>query len=495
VNDPVIRLEFPIAYEGDMFYNIPCDTNGFLLLRNISVSKSGEYTWEMTLYNTFFVKQKTNTISIDATLRFAKWIYDDSEVFLIFYAPTKKNKRLNNTQIIQYNIQKNTIKSLYANIDDKGKIEHFVKTTENKVYFSLQKEKNKIGLFYADFQSDNVYKIQTESIIESEVSFEALLWDKVLKKVFFVINSFESRTKHSLNVYVLGQHNQISKLIRIEEKGGKKFNNAKIAFNRNHQLMLLGTYDIYQGNSISSKRYFENNTTGFYSIVLQELMVQPKINYYNFLDFKNTAGNIKSMDIQKKKQKKGKKELSLEYNVLLHDIEIVNGRIYFVAEAYYAKYHNETSFYYDYYNRSQPIEITVFDGYNFFNAFIGCFNENGKLLWDNSFEIFNILTFEKEKRIISHKTENSIVFAYNNNRRIVHKVFDNSGKTIEGIKKVKIETLYPNDRVMDDEDSGMRHWYDNYFLVYGRELILNNNESGDSRRYVYYLNMMGFGEP
>ncbi len=493
-NDPIIRIELPIKYEGDRFYNVPCDTAGFLLLRNVDKIETGEFIWQIDRYNRFFKIVSSQRFTVNASLGFKKWIYKEGVAHFLFYSPRIKQSKDNNTQVVRYDIVNNKVESIFAKVAAGGEINHLVEGVNKRVYFSMQIEKKQRSeLYYADFQNLNLYNIPFSSIPNKAMMFEYMLWDKTSNRLFFALNIFQSREVQQLSIYSLNHSNNIAKLIDIKGNNGKKFNDARMIFSQDHKLLIIGTYDLFNGQKISKEKYFHDYTTGFYSIALHSLNQPPKINYYNFLEFENVVGNLKSEEFQKKKKKKKEDlETSLEYNVLLHDLKIIDGQIYLVAEAYYAKYHTETSFYYDYYNRSMPITTTIFDGYQFFNTFIGSFNQNGKKLWDNSFEIFNILTFEKEKRIISYKHNNSLVFAYNYEGKIAHKIFNKEGKIISGVKKINLGLLDEADHIMDAADSGLRYWFGNHFIAYGREVIVNNENSTNARRYVYYLNMLGF---
>ncbi len=491
--DPVMRLELPIEYEGDRFYNIPCDTAGFLLVYNPQTTNTGEYLWKIEQYDPYFQAQDSAFVAVNINLSLSKWLYQDGYVYLLFYAPKKQKGLTNNMQIIRYELSTKKSQVLYAKLPYEGKIEHLA-GNGNEMFFGLQKNNHKTALFYADFSQNNVYQINTDNTGEENTEIESMVWDPVSGRLFLIYNIYHDKSAQYLRLYSIPHNKVLSKMLDLHAGEHKKLNDAKMAFSKEHKLMVFGTFDIYTSKTISKADYYNNNTTGFYSMAIHSLSKQPTIHYYNFLEFKNVSGNSKSTSFFKKKKKLQKqKEVSLEYNVLLHDLRFIDDRIYFVAEAYYAQYHNETTFYYDYYNRSRPITTMVFDGYNFFNAFIGCFDHEGIMLWDNSFEIYNILTMEKEKRIVSFKKNDAVVFAYNYHREIVSKVFDTEGKTLSGVRKIKLATRLEDDKVMDESESGLHYWYENYFLAYGRQLIVNNNLP-DSRRYVYYVNLLAFGK-
>jgi hypothetical protein len=221
------------------------------------------------------------------------------------------------------------------------------------------------------------------------------------------------------------------------------------------------------------------------------------LRHQNFLDLENMTGYLKSKEYQMAKKKAEKKEgddidkYSVTYDMLLHDIIERDSLFYFVGEAFFEHYHTVTNTYYDYYGRAVPVSYSVFDGYRYFNAFISCYDEYGNKLWDNGMEIFNILTFNLNKRVSVYFTGEETVLAYNREGKISAKII-NGPKTVEGVNHFPLETSYYNDRVMEDTKSTMVHWYDNYFLAYGFQTIRNNAIANKSKRTVFYMNKVAF---
>lgn len=65
-------------------------------------------------------------------------------------------------------------------------------------------------------------------------------------------------------------------------------------------------------------------------------------------------------------------------------------------------------------------------------------------------------------------------------------------KTVESIAHTAIETLNPRDRVSNDENSIIEHWYNNYFIVYGYQQVKNNYVTSRNNKYVFYINKMAY---
>ena len=196
--------------------------------------------------------------------------------------------------------------------------------------------------------------------------------------------------------------NNINSII-ITPQENKKLNSGKLITINQTERLIIGTYDYVKGSSIDKKNYFNNASTGFFSIKINN-DTQQGSQYFSFLELENMTGYLKSKEYQQAQKKasksdEGSDKYSPEFDLLLHDIVQKDSLYYFIGEAFYEEYHTVTSTYYDYYGRPMPVSYEVFDGYKYFNAFISCFDRNGNKLWDNGMEIFNILTFDLTNRV------------------------------------------------------------------------------------------------
>jgi len=259
--------------------------------------------------------------------------------------------------------------------------------------------------------------------------------------------------------------------------------------------LLIGTYDVVKGSSIDKKNYFDSESSGFYSIKIKDNR-QADSYYYNFLDLENMTGYLKSNEYHQARKKASKKdnskeELSVGFDLLIHDIVQKDSLYYFVAEAYYEEYHTVTSTYYDYYGHPVPVSYSVFDGFRYFNAFISCIDKDGIKIWDNGMEIFNILTYDLKKRVNVYLSDEDILMAYNREGKIAAKII-NGTDVIEGMEYFPLESTYTKDKIMEDTKSSMEYWYDNYFLAYGFQTIRNNSLVNRSKRVVFYINKVAF---
>jgi hypothetical protein len=83
-----------------------------------------------------------------------------------------------------------------------------------------------------------------------------------------------------------------------------------------------------------------------------------------------------------------------------------------------------------------------------------------------------------------------VTVAYINNGRVYSKVFDGS-LDIDSDESI-IATNDGKDRVDRDENNFIKQWYNEYFLIYGYQKILNRSLSKQNERTIFYLNKIAY---
>jgi hypothetical protein len=149
--------------------------------------------------------------------------------------------------------------------------------------------------------------------------------------------------------------------------------------------------------------------------------------------------------------------------------------------------------YYDFYGRPVTTTRTIFEGYRYTDAIVAAFDINGELLWDNSFMIKNILTYNLKERVKVLFDGEEIILLYSSGGKIASKVIRNN-EVVEGLDYTEIETFYRNDKVLEDYRSDIVYWYNNYFISYGYQKIKNRLQrpTNKRKRTVFYFNKIAF---
>ncbi len=262
--------------------------------------------------------------------------------------------------------------------------------------------------------------------------------------------------------------------------------NSSIMYGRttsltNKHQFIVGTY--------SHKR--SNFSRGIYIAQLDpSSQEKPKITYFNYGDLKNFFNYMKAKRAARVKERverrkvQGKK-VRLNYRLMVNDIIMDNGNFLMIGEAYYPKYGNV-----NYYGYNPGTSNQAFLGYKYTHAVIIAFDSDGKLVYDNSFEINDVLRFQLDQLVSINVQDNRVILLYTYENIIRSKIIQGD-EVLEGKAFNEIELAFESDIVGNNntEVGGLKKWYGDYFFAYGVQKLKNLRASGaEWNREVFYVN-------
>lgn len=221
------------------------------------------------------------------------------------------------------------------------------------------------------------------------------------------------------------------------------------------------------------------------------------LRYYNYGDLDNFFKYMKARREARVKQRierrkiKGKRT-RFNYRFLVHEIVPYKNQYVLLGEAFFPRYTSVDRSFNPFAYTGGGIPTTmmrdgrIFDGYYYTHAVVMGFDHQGRLLWDNSFEINDVKTFTLEQFVKLDVQGDRIALLYLFDNELRTKIIQDNdvieGKTLEGIK-----TKFAKDVVKKEETSMNRleYWYRDYFYAYGIQEIANA-ETG--KRRVFFVN-------
>lgn len=284
-------------------------------------------------------------------------------------------------------------------------------------------------------------------------------------------------------------------LISTEELDGEEelsLTDGRVVNSSEGGNLIAGTY--------SSKRRTSTSRGIFVADLLRD--EEEQINYYNYANLDNFFNYMKEKRKERVKKRiarkkiKGKK-LKFSYRLFVQDIIKQNDQNLLIGEAYFPTYSNRNYGYrftpyspyaYDPFMSTGPAQ--VFDGYKYTHAVIIAFDDNGNLLWDNSFEINDLKSFQLEEHVHLAFLENEIVMLYLFRQELKVKVIKGN-ELVEGKFTENIKLLYENDERKENEEDleGLKRWYGNNFYVHGVNRVKNLRDSNIKlNRKVFFIN-------
>jgi len=150
-----------------------------------------------------------------------------------------------------------------------------------------------------------------------------------------------------------------------------------------------------------------------------------------------------------------------------------------VGEAFYPHYtYNSRSAAFSNYSRymSNPFinnsNNMIFDGYQYTHAIVIGFDQKGKILWDNSFQINDVKSMTLEKYVKVQPGEDNITVHYMFENVLRTKIIKDSqlfeGKTSE---PVPVKSWRTRNKPEDMITSTLDNWYKDYFYTYGTQNV------------------------
>ncbi len=226
------------------------------------------------------------------------------------------------------------------------------------------------------------------------------------------------------------------------------------------------------------------------------------INYYNFGDLQNFFSYMKARREKRVKERierrkiKGKKT-RFNYRLMVQEVIPYGNQFVMLGEAFYPRYSYTStqgnsfgisSFYGNPLMRGDRI----FDGYQYTHAVVIGFDANGKLTWDNSFEINDVKTFELQQYVKIAPSKNQISLLYFHDNLIRSKIIKDN-KVLEGKTADPLKSKFESDEIKknDTQTSKLDYWYPQHFFASGIQKVRNKQNEGLYRK-VFFINKIKY---
>jgi hypothetical protein len=226
-------------------------------------------------------------------------------------------------------------------------------------------------------------------------------------------------------------------------------------------------------------------SAGFFSMSFDGSSTQ-LLSMQNYADFDNVDTRISHDQSRTLRQRRDRRQQPFSMDILMpFQLLKINDNLALIGESVTREYRTSTQTFHDYYGRVVPFTSTVFDGYSFNDAFIWLLDPSGKARKNYVSDIsmtLNNRTLVNKVALSVDRNETTLLFA--NATNIFYKSLDpyeTSHRTL------RLQPLHRNDRIVEDVNSRILHWYDSHFLVVGYQTIQNNMLRGANRRVVFYL--------
>ena len=483
------RIEIELQSNAEPFQTIPLGEKGILVFyQSTRETENSKSIWVFTLYSINFDKIWNKEIGLNDEMECMGFdILEDG--FCLFFQNEDKKTSDKNFYIVELKYEQPSERIINGLLPKKAELQDF-EVKGRTAYAAMNLRKEKASVFSINLNNSEIKEISLDQY--GQVYIKNMVIDTVGDNLMIFVKVINSNRQYEMVMLEYSLTGRLKKtiIINVPQENQMLLTAMPVKISDSNTIV-LGTYFQSDKKTVKPGEGFKESTTGFYFANISERELS-KIDFYSFVDFRNFYQYLNDNEALRQKKKVDKKrqsgkDYSVDFHLLVHDVIKRNRQNILIVEAYRPEYRSVTSMTYDIYGRPMPSSYTVFDGYRYTNAVVVGFDNEGKLLWDHSFRMFNVLSFDLRERVNLLFDETEIVIAYNNQGEVTSKIINNED-VIEEQDKNKIETDYVADKIMSDYSSDMDYWYDSYFICYGYQKIKNNSMSQKTKRIVFYMN-------
>ena len=471
-------LGFELASAGD---------KGLFLFRNINLPmQAGKQVMEVLQVDTSLSVNWRREYIIDTEYSKLGQFYINGELYLLFSSVLQGNKRMS---IVSFDVKSGVVQN-YG-------IKNFIPFT----YFDFKIINNTvlIGGYYNYRPLVVLYNLENKipKVLPGFFNERSTLIEmKVNDNNTFdiILNGNDIDKNGTLFINTFDESGTLLKKISLEAEKSKSLLFGRAETLSDQAQIVAGVY---------GKRHSEYSR-GVFIANINEYGEQ-KIKFYNYAELQNFFHYMKARRerrimsrIERKKIKD--KRIRFNYRLLVHQLIRHQDQYILLGEAFYPKYRTITSGNNNLFtggwviNRGIFSQQVVFDGYRYTHAVLLGFDERGNLLWDNSFEINDVTSFELEQFVHAYTSKDQIGLLYVYDNAIRSKIVSKN-QVLEGKEQHEIALTNSSDELVEKSTKigGLERWYGNVFFTYGTQQIRNFTASGvPITRNVFFLNKVVF---
>lgn len=227
---------------------------------------------------------------------------------------------------------------------------------------------------------------------------------------------------------------------------------------------------------------------GFYTVIIDSNKKVTAIKLFRFTELKSFEKHIEDMNLRGKTELSENRKNRLKrryknYSTLLRFNEIVERENDFIAtaEAFYPVYST--------YRDINGNLIQYFEGYNYTNCLIICFDKKGNIKWDQTIPLnFNRLYLNISQKVKVLKSGENVQLSYGSGGNI--NVITINGDTFNGPEYFKLPRLLKEDEKASEYIADVTPWYGKKYLIWGVQKIKRSDIKDREGSNVIYMDEM-----
>lgn len=471
--------------------------NGLLYFYETSeTTDDGRRKWFFALYDTAFREQWQQNVAVSDGYQLKTAKTEGSVAFFLFLSQGR-NKRIEGFEVVRFDGASGSFRLFGGTLPEKTTYAGFA-TLNNAVLLGINLPRNQADILLFDLQTHELRSLGHG--LAGQTVIQTVAASPLRNEWMIGIKRFESG-KYKEDVFqvysVSGERLQTISFSALPNF----LHSYSLTFDANGALVAVGSYDDEWSKRNAANATAEAEDWNFQSKGLFYVAFnngEPQVaQYHRFEKFSNIYQAISTDDLVRLRQKQSRnnraqKRMDLFFQFFNPRLVAAEGAIIFAGDAFKKQYRTETRMDYDFYGRLIPYTYTVFEGYNFFSGLYACFDKEGNLRWSSDLSLGKTLLPYLKDITLAQADGDDFLTAFLRDGILSYKVFDSVGKAIGQQEQLRVEPLFANDRLLEEDFSNIVHWYGPYFLLTGYQKITNNKLRADNVREVFYMQKMAF---
>lgn len=487
-----MRLELPSKSTEKSHHIELLGEKGLLIFfESNELSDESERKWFFHFQSVELEEKWLQFVLLKDGMVFEKSIHHGDRLLMLFAVKNSKKNDQAEFQLLMFNLLTEKFSLLGGTLPPNSTISAF-EVLQDQAYIFLS-HKNEISVLLANLSTAQVKNLKIDLLGKSNV--QASYADQKGKQLVLAIkNNDGNRIETDIFLVFDVYGKEIYRYVMANDNP-VYLHTFVIDSDKSGNLRVVGCYDQIDKRKTRTRESapeFINETYGFFFLAFNQSGLITMSHYeLNILDNLHSAlGSYDQIRSQQKKSRSGRKDKRISIALQFYNPMLINsnGQLIFAAEAFRPKFRSETRMDYDFYGRPIPYTYNVFDGYEFFTSIITGFDEEGKLIWNNDFDMRDLISFDLKKHLLVYNDQpDGLVLAFVNQGKVNSKII-NKSQTLGQTEQTRLEPKFESDRIQQEDNARIEHWYGNYFLAYGYQKIMNNRLRDGATRNVLFLN-------
>jgi hypothetical protein len=476
------RIEFEIGSQDEDFFVVSAGEKGLLVVKQTSRREKSGFIWELYLVDSALNVIWNRVVVVDYGSDFMGYDYSENGFYLLYGKNEYKKEEM---KVYAFGLETGDISGYDIKLALPLDLSEFEVVGNSLIFGGISNFRPVITLLDLDDLKPKVLP----GIYNEKSSILEIRIDEIYNNFTVVMSERTHNKQVTISLKTFTEKGELVHTTALETDMEKSLLDGVSTNFDNGSQYVSGTY---------AKKKSEYSR-GLYLSKL-ELGEQQFIKYYdygaleNFFSYMSAKREGRVKERIERKEVKGKKT-KFNYRLHVNDIIERDNEYILIGEAYYPKYSNYTnnssSSAYDYgagyYNPN-------FIGYKYTHAVVVGFSKNGKVLWDNSFEINDLLSFTLKENVHVSVEKERIVLLYVYEDVIRSKIIKGE-EIVEGKSFDPVALHFKSDEIRNHgkEMGGLEKWFEGNFYTYGIQNIKNMKDSGVKlNRRVFYINKVQY---